>query len=445
MSNTHRHSVHRRGFLKGLAGLGLATAGPLALPSHLFGAQAPSKRIHLLMIGTGRQGIHVNLHTFLHMPEVRIVGVCDVDRWRAEQALERVYERYGDKDCKRFTDFREALEMDGLDAVMDSTADHWHAGVSLAAIAKGLHCCTEKPLTRYLAEGRALANAASAKGIVFRTDTECRSHAYMNRIATLARNGYLGEIRRIEVGVPRADTPGGDPNPAPVPDGLDYELWLGPAPRKEYVRDRVHPVRDLGRPGWMRYLDYCEGMVTNWGTHLIDVAQLANDTERTGPVSVEGEGTYPDPDSGVWNVLTDFKLHYRYASGVTLDYKTDVPYLRVEGEEGWIQGNWHSPGGLTASDNRFLRFRPAESDIRIPQRADKEDFVYCIRNNAPEESMIDAEVGHRTNAMCQIGHIAIMRGKRLEWDPYREQFSNDPKANQLLDYRERRTGYELPA
>ncbi len=442
MLSINQTFIKRRDFLKGLSGLGLATTASLILPSHLFGKQAPSNRIHLLMIGTGRQGI-INMRQLFQFPQVRVVGVCDVDRWRAEEALKIVNERYGDEDCKLFTDFREALEMDDLDAVMDSTTDHWHAGVTLAAIAKGLHCCTEKPLTRYLAEGRAIANAAAAKGIVFRTDTECRTHGYMNRIATLVRNGYLGQLRRIEVGVP-GDAPGGDPTPAPVPDELDYDMWLGPAPLKEYVMDRVHPVKSLGRPGWMRYLDYCESTITNWGTHLLDVAQLANDTERTGPVSVEGEGTYPDPDSGVWNVLTDFKVQYRYADGLTLDYKVDVPYLRVEGDEGWIQGHWHSPGGLTASDNSFLRFRPAESDIQIPQRGDKEDFVHCIANNAPQESMIDAEVGHRTNSMCQIAHIAIMRGKRLDWDPNKEQFTNDPQANLLLDYEKRREGYELP-
>ncbi len=424
------NDMSRRRFLRAA---GAAAAAPMIVPSRLLGAGAPSNRIHLLMIGTGRQGTNANLRTLLHFEEVRVVGVCDVDRWRAENAKGMVDKHYGDTECRLFTDFREALSMEGVNAVMDSTPDHWHAHVSLAAIRKGYHVSTEKPLTRYLTEGRALADAAKKKGVVFRTDSECRTNSYMHKIAMLARNGYLGKIKRIEAGVPAGDTAGGNPAPMPVPEGLDYETWLGPAPFKEYTLDRVHPVRDIkGRPGWMRCLDTCEGMVCNWGTHLLDVAQLANDTERTGPVSVEGEGEYPAPGSGLWNVLIKFRLQYRYANGVVLDYLMDKPYLKVEGEEGWVQGFWSAAGGMSASDPKLLRIRFKESDLKIPQRTDKGDFVHCIKNNVPGESMADAEVGHRTCSVCQIGHIAIRRGRRLEWDPAKEQFADDPEANKLL-------------
>lgn len=418
-------------------------AAPLVVPRAVLGQAAPSNRIHVMMIGTGRQGIYANLQTLLGMPEVRVVGVCDVDRWRVLEAKRLVDETYGG-DCPVFEDYREALEAGGIDAVVDSTTDHWHAAVSLAAIHKGFHCCTEKPLTRYLAEGRALADAAKTKGIVFRTDTECRSHGYMHRVATVARNGYLGQVRRVVVGVPRGDIAGGSPDPVPVPEGLNYDLWLGPAPQKPYVPDRVQPHRQLGRPGWMRYLDYCEGMITNWGTHLLDVAQLALDTERSGPVSVEGRGVYPEPGSGVWNVLTDFQVQYRYANGVVLDYLMSEPHIRVEGDEGWIQANWHSPGGLTASRPELVRFRPRPGDLEFPQREDKADFIYAIGKNAPGEVMIDAEIGHRTCSMCQIAHIAIRRGRRLDWDPVAERFGGDDEANKTLDYTERRAGFELP-
>ncbi len=423
-------TLSRRTFIRAA---GAAAAAPLVLPSRLWGANAPSNRINLLMVGTGRQGTNANLRTLLGFEEVRVVGVCDVDRWRARNAKGLVDKHYKDQECRLFADFREALGMEGVDAVMDSTPDHWHAHVSLAAIRKGYHVSTEKPLTRWLAEGRALANAAKEKGVVFRTDSECRTNSYMHKIAMLARNGYLGKIKRIEAGVPKGDEPGGNPAPMPVPEDLHYDLWLGPAPMKEYTLDRVHPVRDImGRPGWMRCLDTCEGMVCNWGTHLLDVAQLANDTERTGPVSVEGEGEYPAPGSGLWNVLIRFKLQYRYASGVVLDYIMSKPYLRVEGEEGWVQAYWSTEGGISASDPKLLRLKFKESDLKIPQRTDKGDFIHCIKNKAPGESMADAEVGHRTCSVCQIGHIAIRRGHRLEWDPVKEQFTNDPEANKLL-------------
>ena len=405
-----------------------AAALPLVIPARLLGADAPSKRVQLLMLGTGRQACLTNLPTLLGMPEVRVVAVCDVDRRRAAAAKALVDKHYGTQDCKEFGDFREALEMAGLDAVMNSTPDHWHVLTSLAAIAKGLHVSCEKPLSRYLADGRVLADAARHKGVVFRTDTECRSNSYMTKTADLALNGYLGQLKRFVVGVPHEQAGTADPTPMAVPAHLDYDLWLGPAPYREYTRDRVHPDDLAGRPGWMRVLDYSEGMISNWGAHLLDVVQLCHGSERGGPVAVEGTGRRPD--SGLWNTLTDFDVHFRYADGVTIDYKMDVPYLRVEGEEGWIQAHWNSAGGLKASDPKILRTKFKESDRRVPTRGDKEDFIAAIRRGLPV--MTDAEIGHRTCSMGQIAHIAIQRGHPLAWDPHAEQFTNDPGANPLL-------------
>lgn len=417
-------ALTRRRVLGSLA----AAALPLVIPARLLGMEAPSKRVQLLMLGTGRQACLTNLPTLLGMPEVRVVAVCDVDRRRAAQAKALVDAHYGSQDCKVFSDFREALELAGLDAVMNSTPDHWHVLTSLAAIAKGLHVSCEKPLSRHLAHGRILADAARAKGIVFRTDTECRSNSYMTKTADLAINGYLGQLKRFVVGVPHEQPGQADPTPMPVPAHLDYDLWLGPAPAQEYTRDRVHPEDIAGRPGWMRVLDYSEGMISNWGAHLLDVVQLCHGSERGGPVRVEGTGRSPGP--GLWNTLTDFDVQFRYADGVTVDYKMDVPYLRVEGEEGWIEAHWNSAGGLKASDPKMLRTRFKDSDRRVPTRGDKQDFIADIRHGTPV--MTDAEIGHRTCSMGQIAHIAIQRGHPLDWDPLAEKFTNDPEANQRL-------------
>lgn len=423
--------ISRRKALFGLA----AASAPLVLPARLFGADAPSKKVHVLMIGTGRQAVCTNLPTLLGMPEVRVVGVCDVDRKRAELAKSKIDTHYNDKGCKLFTDFREALGMPGVDAVMNSTPDHWHVIISLAAIAKGLHVSCEKPLTRHLREGRILADAVKARGVVFRTDTECRSNSYMTRTADLVRNGYIGNIRRFEVGVPKEmGARSGPATPMPVPPHLDYELWLGPAPFKDYTVDRVHPAEITGRPGWMRISDYSEGIITNWGTHLLDVAQLIHGSERSGPVAVEGTGKRPD--GGIWDTLTEFNARFRYADGVTLDYRMDVPFIRVEGDEGWIQAHWNSAGGLKASDPKILRTKFRDSDSRVPTRGDKQDFISAIREGTTV--MADAEIGHRTCSMGQIAHIAIQRGKALDWDPQKETFPSDPEANLLLagTYRE---------
>ena len=409
----------------------IAVSLPFDVPCRVIGKTSPSNRIHVAMIGMGRQASYANLLPFLQSSTARVVAVCDVDRWRLANAKKKVDEHYKTKDCRAEVDWREVIARDDIDAVMNSTPDQWHVPISITAVRAGKHVCCEKPLTLSIAEGRVLADAVKKAGVVFRTDSECRTHGYMHKTAQLVRNGYLGKVRRIAVGVPTGDTPGGNPAPMAVPPELSYDMWLGPAPQKPYTLDRVHPRESYGRPGWMRCSDTCQGMITNWGTHLLDVAQQVNDTERTGPISVEATGRFPAPGSGLWDVLIEFKAQFRYADGVVLDYIMDVPYLRVEGEEGWIEAHWHSDGGLTAHDKQILRMKLKDTDLHLPQRMDKEDYLYCIERNAPEESMIDAEVGHRTCSMGQLALIAIMRGKTLAWDPDIERF-NDAEANRLL-------------
>ena len=421
-------TLTRRDCLKQAA---LAGAAFTILPSRLRGQNAPSKRVNLALIGTGRQGIQANLKTFLGMKNVHVMAVCDVDRLRASYAKSLVDEAYGNKDCRSFTDFREALDLPGLDAVMISTPDHWHAIQSLMAIKKGLHVCCEKPMTRFFDEGRALADAAKKSGLVFRLDSECRSNAYMIKTADLAMNGYLGTIRRFEVGVPQEKGGGfGDSTPMPVPAHLDYEMWQGPAPERPYTTDRVHETdlktgEFVGRPGWMRISDYCAGMICNWGGHLLDVANLINGTSHSGPVRIEGTGKFPPPGS-LWDAMIGFQLHYQFANGVKLDYKIDKPYLRVEGDEGWIQANWHSDGGLQAHDRKIFSTKLRDSDKRVPTRSDKQDFIEAILNGSPV--MIDAEAGHRVNTQCLLGLAAIQSGKALEWDPVAEKITNHPEA-----------------
>jgi myo-inositol 2-dehydrogenase/D-chiro-inositol 1-dehydrogenase len=427
-------NLSRRSLLRGLASSGVAIAIPSIVPSSVFGENAPSKQVRVAMIGTGRQAYHANLSGFLALPEVRVVAACDVDRNRAEATKEKIDKHYGDKNCKVFTDWREAIAMDDLDAIMNSTPDHWHAIISIAAVKRGLHVSCEKPLTRYLMEGRAIADAAKKAGVVFRTDSECRSHGYMIKTANLAMNGYLGKITRFKIGVPTEIPAVPNPKKMPVPENLDYEMWLGPAPERDYIQDLVHPQREgapNGRPGWMRNLDYCEGMITNWGTHLLDVASLINGSERSGPISVEGTGSFQTNGLGLWNTLEKFEMQYKYKNGVTIDYVMDVPYLRVEGEDGWIQAHWHSKGGLKASDMNIFRTKLKDSDIQVPTRSDKGDFISAIRNGT--EVMADAEIGHRTCSIGQIGHILVQRGKsRMEWDPDTETFPGDAEANKLL-------------
>ncbi len=430
MSQPLSKKITRRQMLKVAGSAAVITAFPTIVPSVVIGESAPSNRINIGMIGMGRQAVYANLPPFLHSNDTKVIAVCDVDNWRLSNAKKKVDSHYKNRDCKAYTDWREVVAREDVDAIMNSTADHWHVPISLVAANKGKHICCEKPLTLSIAEGRILADAVKKNGVVFRTDSECRSDPYMHKTAHLALNGYLGNIKRIEVGVPAGDIAGGKPGPMPIPAELDYEMWVGPAPKKPYTVDRVHPVKSYARPGWMRCRDTCEGMITNWGTHLLDVAQQANDTERTGPESVEGTGVYPKAGSGIWNVLLDFRLQYKYANGVVLDYVIDSPYIRIEGDEGWVHAPWLSKKQMTAKNKSILRMKPKDTDRRLPQRMDKEDFIYGIKNNC--STMADAEVGHRTCSIGQIGHIAIQRGIKLDWDPKTERFLNDNKANKML-------------
>jgi len=280
-------------------------------------------------------------------PGVQALAVCDVDRWRLERAALRIEEQYTSGKAKGryvpvdpYVDYRDLLARDDIDAVMISTPDHWHATMAIDAMKAGKHVALEKPIQRTIAEGRRMAEAARKYQRVFRVDSEFRSGRPAVWATSIVRNGYLGRLKRVLVAVPGTDV-GCPPQPEmPVPPELDYERWQGPAPRAPYTEKRVHPRHDLrGRPGWMRHLYYCDGMITNWSTHLNDGAMWAAGKERTGPVEIEGTGVYPEPES-FWNVLLKFEVHYRFADGLDWTLKTDAPYFIIEGEEGWIRAGF---------------------------------------------------------------------------------------------------------
>ncbi|MGC4053473.1 MAG: Gfo/Idh/MocA family oxidoreductase [Paludibaculum sp.] len=273
---------------------------PFVVPASILGQNSPSNRITVGVIGVGRQTVVVNLKQFLGMPEVQVVAVCDVDSWRLANAKKQVEDAYAAqtrsgtyKGCKTFGDYRELLADKSIDAVMVSTPDHWHTPISIEAFRAGKDVACEKPITRFIAQGRQLSDEAAKRKRVFRNDSEFRSLPNFHRAAELVRNGRIGKIHTIRAGVPGTDV--GCPPQAemPVPPELDYARWQGPAPHAAYTEKRVHTPHSYDRGGWMRHKYYCDGMVTNWGAHLIDIAQWGNNSERTGPVEVEANGVFP--------------------------------------------------------------------------------------------------------------------------------------------------------
>ncbi|UCG48741.1 MAG: Gfo/Idh/MocA family oxidoreductase [Phycisphaerales bacterium] len=427
--------MSRRCLLKGsLGAAGAALLAPTIMPSRVFGANAPGSRITIGMIGMGRQAYYSNLKSFLNAADVQVVAVCDVDSWRLENARKAVEAHYAKQrasgsfgGCSAYSDFREFLGRADIDSVMISTPDHWHVPMATAAARAGKDISCEKPLTLSIAEGRVLSETVRRYGRVFRTDSEFRSHACFQRACELVVNGRIGQIHTIRTGVPAGDIAGPPERPMAAPEELDYDMWLGPAPFAPYTEKGVHPRRSYSRPGWMRVPDFCEGMITNWGAHLNDIAQWGNGTERTGPVEVEGTGEYPR--DGLWNVLLKFEVRYRYAGGVRLIYDVSRPYVRFEGTEGWVEADY-TTRAVTAEPQSVLKSRIKPDEIHLPLKDEKRDFIDAVKTRG--RTLADAEVGHRTTSLCQLGHIAIQVGRKLTWDPEAERFVNDESANRLL-------------
>ena len=382
----------------------------------------------------GRQAYCSNLQPFLKSPDCTVTAVCDVDSWRLEQGLQAVEKQYKNKIAKGYHDFRDLLADPNVDAVMISTPDHWHVPMAIAAVKAGKDVSLEKPITRYINEGRILANLVAKHKRVFRVDSEFRSLEPMHRAAELVRNGRIGKLLVVRTGSPKEGFPEEAEIVTAPPPELDYDLWLGPAPKVDYMQKRVHTPHNIkSRPGWMRNLDYCDGMITNWGTHLNDIGQWGAGTERTGPVEVKASGTFHD--SKVWNVLEKFEAWYKFANGMEMFYQMGEPHVRFEGEKGWVQVNYAAsklaPERLTASDPKILKEVIGAEEIHFPLKHEKQDFLDSIKSRG--RTLEDEEVGQRTTSLCHLAHISIkLGGEKLAWDPDKETFSGNAGANKLL-------------
>jgi myo-inositol 2-dehydrogenase / D-chiro-inositol 1-dehydrogenase len=433
--------MQRRTFLKSASVLAAGAAAPTILPAHLFGAQAPSRRVTLAFIGTGRQAYSLNIPEFMTVPGVQVVAVCDVDSWRLAQAKALVESTYAKSaasgtftGCEAHRDFRDVLARKDVDAVMISTPDHWHVPMALLALRAGKHVSLEKPITRHVAEGRLLVDEVAKHERVFRVDSEFRSLERFHRVTELVRNGAIGTLKTIRVATPKEEFPTEPAIEEAAPSELDYDMWLGPAPKVPYMKKRTHNPRDLkGRPGWFRSAMYADGMLTNWGAHLVDICQWANGTEHTGPVEVQATGTYHDDP--VWNVLENFDARFRFANGVEMFYTMDQPRIRFEGDKGWLQVNYSKseahPELLEASSPKILATELGASAVRFPLRSERVDFIEAVQNRG--RTMVDAEVGQRTITICHLVHVGVKReGKTLAWDPAAERFTNDAEANTHL-------------
>lgn len=429
-------SIKRRDFIKdGALGTIGAFAIPNFVPSYLLGKKAPANRINVAMIGLGRQTVSPNIPQFLKSENAQVVAVCDVDKWRLANGQKQVNDFYSQqKDftymgCDAYGDFREVLLRKDIDAVMIATPDHWHVPVAIEAARAGKHISLEKPISTCIEHGRQLVKAIKKYGVITRNDSEFRPLPKFSRAVELVRNGRIGKMQRIFVAVP-AELSGESLKPEstmPVPEELNYDMWLGPAFEAPYTEKRVHAVKAYGRPGWMRVDSYCNGMISNWGAHLMGIVQWGNNSEYTGPVAIEGTGEF---DKGLWNTLNKFDIKYRYTNGVEVFFKIEKPYVRFEGSDGWIEVEY--PDKLSASSQTILDSQTSPGEISFSNLlSDKEDFLQAIKTG--KQSFEPLETAHRTISMCQLGLIAVKTGSALTWNPGTEEILNDNAASALLN------------
>jgi predicted dehydrogenase len=392
----------------------------------------PSDRITVGHIGVGGMGTG-HVLAFLQQPDVRTLAICDVRREHREAAKALVDEAYGNRDCTLHNDYRELLRRSDIDAVVMAAPDHWHALIGIEAARNRKDIYHEKPLSMSVAENRAMRDAVTRYGIVFQFGTQQRSDAGYRFACELVRNGRLGKLHTISIGTATAPH-----SPAwtaePVPEGLDYDLWLGPAPWAPYTSRRC--TRD-----WTHIYDYSLGILSGaWGVHDVDIAQWALDADATGPVAVEGTGTFPA--KGLFDTAAAFDVTLTYANGVKLELM-DMPTAKAkkprqfslqwmsmlfEGSDGWVLV---SRNGLHAEPKSLLREVIGPNEIKLPRSTHhRRNFLDAVKSRSSTVSPIEAAV--RSDTVCQLADIAMRLGRKLKWDPAAEQFPDDAQACRML-------------
>jgi predicted dehydrogenase len=463
--NHQAAGLNRRSFIRSAAGATLAGAVfPHIIPASALGADgtvAPSNRITVGCIGTGPQGLG-DMHGFLGQKEAQVVAVCDVKKEQVEQASHAVNQAYKNEDCKTYGDFREVVARRDIDACLVATPDHWHMPISVAAVQAGKDVYCEKPMGHSLAEDQALREAVNQKKRIFQFGTQQRSDRKFRVACELVRNGRIGQLKHINVYAP-GSAPGGSTKEVPPPPGLNYDLWLGPAPVRPYTEDLASA--DGIKKTWWFITTFTFGFITGWGIHPMDIALWGGGPLLEGSVDVEGKGNYPT--EGACDTATTWDINYRFASGVTMTFvgtpnksntgqPTGEPWphfqewkqrfgnisthgTTFEGTDGWILVD---RGQLVTSPETLREIKPDEFKVRLKQSGNHvRDFLDSIKSRKP--TVCPAEDAVRTDLLCHIGDIAARRGKKLAFDFKKERFVDDAEADRRLMLRDMRKPWHV--
>lgn len=414
-------TVTRRGLLRFAAGI---CSLPHVIPASVLGrgGEAPSERITMACIGLGGRGKE-NLRSFMGHNHCRIVAVCDVNANRLAEAKKIVDDHYGDAGCGAYSDYREVLAREDIDAASIATPDAWHVLQSAEAARAGKDVFLEKPLGLSVREDIALREAIRRYDRVFQFGTQQRSDWNFGFACELVRNGRIGRLQRIVVSTPASRSVGRMP-PAPVPSWLDWEMWMGPARWMPFAQGIVGNCGE-----WGHMSNFSLGWITTWGIHHVDIAQWGNDADSTGPVEVEGTGVFPS--EGLYDCATAWDVTLKYANGVVVNF-IDKGKRRqgvvFEGTEGSV---FVERNVIEARPESLLRERIGPEERHLSSGTDHwGSFLECVRTRGTPVSSIESAV--RTDTVCHLSDIAMRLGRKLRWDPAAERFVGDTEADRML-------------
>jgi len=414
---------------------------PSIIPSSALGMGgkiAPGNRVVMGAIGTGSQGMS-NMGDFLDLKDaVQFVAVCDVDSAHLAKAKETVDRANKNTDCRTYSDFREFLEKEKLDAVSIAIPDHWHGIIYTEAVNKKLHVYGEKPICRTIKDGQTIVAAVKKNNIIWQTGSWQRSQSNFRLGAELVINGRLGKLKNIEVGLPDGGRGIGTPPVQDVPPELNWEMWLGPAPKVEF--------RGVSHWNWRWILDYSGGQLTDWAGHHIDIANWGAGFEHTGPVEISGTGVYPP--EGIYNVPVEYDFLCKYANGVEMRV-ANASRLKLGmgatwyGDRGWIHvDRGGGTGRISASDPKILEEVIGENEIHLYKSENHwQNFVDSV--HAGTQAIAPIEVAFRAISVGLLGEIAMTTGQTIHWDPDKEEIIGNPAASRLLS-RPYRQPWTLP-
>jgi predicted dehydrogenase len=418
------------------------TAAALSAPTFIPGAAlgkngraAPSERIVVGIVGWGMMGPG-NTKGLMAEKDCQVVAACDLDRRPLQQAVDTINKNYGNSDCKAYHDYREMMARDDIDAVMLAVPDHWHALTATEAARRGKDIYGEKPLARTIAEQQAIVKAVQKNSRIWQTGSWQRSKENFHKAAEIVRNGLIGKVSRVEVGLPSGHADfkktGNKTEITSPPPELDYEMWTGPSKMLPYIEARVHM-------NWRWHYNYGGGQLLDWIGHHGDIAHWGLDFDHAGPMTVEGKGEFP-PSDAVWNTCTKYRITLEYPRNITMTIAGGYPDIRSGtkwiGADGWV---WVDRERFDASNSQWNEWKQVPDSLRkvklYESRNHYRNFLDCVKSRQP--TITPVETAHHSAIPGHLGLIAMLVGRKIKWDAKKERILGDDEASKLLgrDYR----------